>query len=219
MSSNFSLSIFSYFFWRITTQRSDEKYTVQCEAVDKYLYMNHVGVLEAKSPWHWYKTHWIICLKLIIFFIVALGNGGIRIGVYNTNFPHRFFLQLWSGMLSQTPLKISQRKWIKIWKTGTLKPRLRKTTMFSLISPQVLTQKMSSTKKEIFLLVHRLQVKLPTLSQSLASRNQSNTMVRFLSSCSLCSGLHKQHVFWININAESRISKCGSFMSPTLKRL
>lgn len=38
MSSNFSLSIFSYFFWRITTQRSDEKYTIQCEAVDKYLY-------------------------------------------------------------------------------------------------------------------------------------------------------------------------------------
>ena len=145
MSCNFSLSIFSYFFWRITTQRSDEKYTVQCEAVDKYLYMNHVGVLEAKSPWHCYKTHWIICLKLIFFFTNALGNGGIRTGVYNMNFPHRFFLQLRSGMLSQTPLKISQRKWIKIWKTGTLR------TMFSLISPQVLTTKnVQHQKRNIF---------------------------------------------------------------------
>lgn len=181
--------------------------------------MNHVGVLEAKSPWHCYKTHWIICLKLIFFFIVTLGNGGIRIGVYNTNFPHRFFLQLQSGMLSQTPLKISQRKWIKIWKTGTLKPRLRKTTTFSLISPQVLTTKNVQHQNSNISLFRRLQVKLSTLSQSLASRNQSNTMVRFLSSCPLYSGLHKQSVFWINVNAESRILKRGSFMSPTLKRL
>ena len=85
--------------------RGATKSTVQRETVDKYLYMNHDKVLEAKSPWHLYiSINWSV--TFIVTMLLLSHFSGHIIHLFSTS-SFLSFLNFYSPYSKKKKKKIS----------------------------------------------------------------------------------------------------------------